>query len=66
MPSTSTSPGKAISQISNAGGNLITITTTPRTGAGNPAIQGVGAGFGVRKLARTRPHGQTTAIRLLG
>jgi hypothetical protein len=42
--------------ISNAGGNPITISTTPRTGAGNAALQGIGAGFGVRKLASDAPH----------
>jgi hypothetical protein len=46
MPSTSTSPGKVI-------------TTTPRTGAGNAALQAVGAGFGVRKLASDAPHWST-------
>jgi hypothetical protein len=45
--------------ISNAGGNAITITTIPRTGAGNAALQGVGAGFGVRKLASDAPHWST-------
>jgi hypothetical protein len=45
--------------ISNAGGKAIPITTTPRTGAGNAALQGIGAGFGVRKLASDAPHWST-------
>jgi hypothetical protein len=45
--------------ITNAGGNTITITTTPRTGSGNAALQGVGASYGVRKLATDPPHWST-------
>jgi hypothetical protein len=45
--------------ISNAGGNTITITTTPRTGAANAALQGVGASYSVRKLASDPPHWST-------
>jgi hypothetical protein len=45
--------------ISNAGGTPITITTTPRTGAGNAALQAVGTGFGVHKLASDAPHWST-------
>jgi len=42
--------------IANAGGTQINITTSPRTGAGNAALQGVGASYGVRKLASDPPH----------
>jgi hypothetical protein len=45
--------------ITNAGGNPITITTTPRTGAGNAALQGVGASYSIRKLATDAPHWST-------
>jgi hypothetical protein len=42
--------------IQAAGGATQTITTTPRTGAGNVALHGVGAGYGVLKLVADPPH----------
>ncbi len=42
--------------IAGASGNDVTITTTPRTGAGNTALHGVGAGYGVHKLVSDPPH----------
>jgi D-alanyl-D-alanine dipeptidase len=45
--------------ISNAGGVQTLITTAPRTGAGNAALQMVGASYGVRKLVTDPPHWST-------
>lgn len=42
--------------LNNAAGAPVVITTTPRTGAGNAALHTVGAGYGVIKLVRDRPH----------
>lgn len=42
--------------IRGADGNDVTISTTPRTGADNTQLHGVGAGYGVRKLATDPPH----------
>jgi hypothetical protein len=42
--------------INNASGVPVTITSTPRTGAGNTALHAVGATYGVRKLAGDPPH----------
>jgi hypothetical protein len=42
--------------ITDASGNDVTITTTPLTGAGNTALHGVGAGYGVHKLVSDPPH----------
>jgi hypothetical protein len=45
--------------ITNASGGQTAINTTPRTGAGNALLQGVGSGYGVRKLASDPPHWST-------
>lgn len=42
--------------IQAAAGGGQTITTLPRTGAGNVALRGVGAGYGVVKLVVDPPH----------
>ena len=42
--------------IANAAGAQVAIATQPRTGAGNTTLQGVGATYGVRKLASDPPH----------
>lgn len=42
--------------INGADGKAVTITSTPRTGAGNTSLHGVGAGYGVHKLASDPPH----------
>lgn len=42
--------------IANAAGGQVTITTEPRTGAGNTDLWGVGAAYGVLKLATDPPH----------
>jgi hypothetical protein len=42
--------------IAGMGGGQTTITTLPRTGAGNTLLQGIGAGYGVHKLATDPPH----------
>ncbi len=42
--------------IANAAGAQVAIANQPRTGAGNTTLQGVGATYGVRKLASDPPH----------
>jgi D-alanyl-D-alanine dipeptidase len=42
--------------IATAVGGQTTITTEPRTGAGNAALHGVGAAYGVCKLVTDAPH----------
>jgi hypothetical protein len=42
--------------IRGADGNNVTISTTPRTGAGNTNLHTVGAGYGVLKLVSDAPH----------
>jgi hypothetical protein len=42
--------------IRGADGNNVTISTTPRTGAGNTDLHTVGAGYGVLKLVSDAPH----------
>lgn len=37
-------------------GNVVTITSTPRTGAGNTSLHSVGASYGVKKLVTDPPH----------
>lgn len=42
--------------IVDAKGQRVTISSTPRTGADNPALHRVGASYGVIKLATDAPH----------
>jgi hypothetical protein len=42
--------------LNDGAGTAVTITTTPRTGAGNAALHGVGGTYAVRKLAGDPPH----------
>ena len=42
--------------IARADGTMVTITSTPRTGAGNPDLHAVGASYGVVKLLSDAPH----------
>lgn len=42
--------------MQTAGGGAQTITTLPRTGAGNVELHAVGAGYGVLKLVADPPH----------
>ena len=42
--------------IRDGNGRLVTITSTPRTGADNTALHAVGASFGVKKLVVDPPH----------
>jgi hypothetical protein len=42
--------------IEDGNGQTVTITTTPRTGAGNLDLHAVGATYGVIKLVSDRPH----------
>lgn len=42
--------------ITDRSGTQVTITSTPRTGAGNAALHRVGASYGVRKLVSDAPH----------
>src|SRR5262249_49770666 len=42
--------------IRDRDGHDVTITSTPRTGAGNAALHGVGASYDVHKLVSDRPH----------
>lgn len=42
--------------ITNGNGQQVTITTTPRTGAGNTQLHTVGATFGAIKLVSDAPH----------
>lgn len=42
--------------INGADGTPVTITSTPRSGAGNTSLHSVGAGYHVNKLASDPPH----------
>jgi hypothetical protein len=42
--------------IANGDETLTTISSLPRTGAGNAALQAVGASYGVKKLLTDAPH----------
>jgi hypothetical protein len=43
-------------KIKNADGTETTITSTPRTGAGNTDLHTVGGGYGAKKLVSDAPH----------
>jgi hypothetical protein len=43
-------------KIADANGQVVRITTTPRTGAGNQQLWQVGATYGVIKLQSDPPH----------
>jgi hypothetical protein len=43
-------------KIADASGQIVTINTTPRTGADNKQIHAVGATCGVMKLVADHPH----------
>jgi hypothetical protein len=42
--------------IADGNGQQQTITSLPRTGAGNSDLHGIGATYGVNKLATDPPH----------
>jgi hypothetical protein len=44
----------------DASGKIVTIETTPRTGADNKRLHAVGATYGVIKLVSDRPHWSDT------
>lgn len=45
--------------ITDASGNVVTITSSPTTGAGNSDLWNVGASYGVHKLPSDSPHWST-------
>ena len=43
-------------KIADAAGKIVTITSTPRTGADNAELHAVGKSYGVIKLVADHPH----------